>query len=160
MLLIQKNTDINKDNISYGSKIKNNIIENSYFYPICYSNNLLSLSSLVFKFSLCDFTLSNCFNKHKIIFKYKDNIEELNKIIKIEEILIDIFMERNEMNIINEINYEYKIKEAIYNNSIKTIIDNPNKINIKKSDLLIKISGIWENNNKFGLNYKFIIIHL
>lgn len=158
MLLLLKPTDINNENIMFGEKTINNIIENSFFYQIYYSNNIINLNCITCKFKLYNIEISNHFNKHKITFKTDDinNNNSINNLIKMEYDILHIFQKNQFLN--NKF-ASYKINDIFTKNYIKgifkkNIVDINN--NVLEATLLIKISGIWENTTHYGLNYKFL----
>lgn len=152
LILNNKNIDINK--VFFGDKSVNNVIDNSFFYQIYYSNDLFTLSSLIFEFNISNISFSECYGKQKITFDYNKNNYELDKIINLEKSILYFFMEEKS---INTEYITYKIEETLKNNYIKINIDNTKNINKNICKLLIKISGIWENNGKYGIIYKFIL---
>jgi hypothetical protein len=154
MLLILNDNNIDIDNILFGGKIKNNIIDNSFFYQLYYGNQSFTLSSLVFEFNIPNISISSCYNKQKIEYDYEKYKSSFEKIINLENTVLEAFMERKNIN--SNMCY-YKMEETFKNNYIKISIDNIGFINRKNCNILIKISGIWENNNTYGINYKFIV---
>ena len=113
----------NIDNIFLYDPIKNNIIDNSNFVRIIYSDYNLILNGIYLQINLdkqCDST--NIYDEletieNSILNKYNVTIEKMNRI---------------------KVQYLYILKY------------------IKHKKIILKISGIWENNNKIGLTYKFI----
>ena len=59
------------------------------------------------------------------------------------------------MNITGKL-YQCKIYEQLKNGNIKVFSESSDKIN---NTFLLKIAGIWETENEYGLTYKFINIH-
>jgi hypothetical protein len=115
--------DFNKfniNNIFFYDPIKNNIIDDSNFVRLIYSDQNLILNGLYLQINL-DKTqeIHNILEtiENEILNKYNVNIEKVNRI---------------------KLQLVYIIKY------------------IKNNKLILKISGIWENNNKIGLTYKFI----
>lgn len=113
----------NIDNIFLYDPIKNNIIDNSNFVRIIYSDYNLILNGIYLQINLdkqCEST--NIYDEletieNSILNKYNVTIEKMNRI---------------------KVQYLYILKY------------------IKHKKIILKISGIWENNNKIGLTYKFI----
>jgi hypothetical protein len=110
----------NINNIFFYDPIKNNIIDDSNFVRIIYSDHNIILNGLYLQIGLDK--LDDLYNileniENAILNKYKLNIEKVNRI---------------------KVQLLYIIKY------------------IKNNKLILKISGIWENNNKIGLTYKFI----
>jgi|LauGreSBDMM110SN_4_FD.fasta_scaffold06542_4 hypothetical protein len=111
------------NNTFFYDPIKNNIIDNSNFVRLIYSDKNLILNGLYLQISLDNHFDSSRFSnelesiENSILTKYNTTIEKMNKI---------------------KVQFLYILKY------------------IKHNRLILKISGIWENNNKIGLTYKFI----
>jgi hypothetical protein len=152
MLLIINYKQFNNNYINYGDKNKNNIINNSYFYSIIYSNSLFSINYLYIEFNLNNINIENYFNKYKItINNFEINKEYIDFLISMEKLILNKFS-------INQ-KHNMKLSEQLRHNNLRGLcyynIENK-KYNLL--NFLIKISGIWENNNEIGLIYKVIII--
>lgn len=137
-------------NIIFGEKIKNNIIENSDFYNIHYSTELFTLNNLTLYFDLENTIVENYFNKYKCMFNYNTtNNVSLYKLVEIEENILKKFPTSKKK--------VFKLKNQIEKNNFKIFSKKQltnNKYNTLK--LILKISGIWENENECGIIYKFI----
>lgn len=134
--------DINNysnNNIFIMQPIKNTLIYQGFFHKILYSNSFFTSNGLYIKFTLNNTKYLN----GRLIYNLEDNTDTLNKIVDIEK------------NILDKINTEKKIYHKIYdqikNGNIKTGNSN--------SDIILKISGIWENDNSLGISYKIITIN-
>lgn len=123
MNIIIEFTNFNIDNIFFYDPIKNNIIDDSNFVRIIYSDHNIILNGLYLQINLDKIDKTHDLYailetiENSILNKYKLNIEKVNRI---------------------KVQLQYIIKY------------------IKTNKLVLKISGIWENNNKIGLTYKFI----
>lgn len=123
MNIIIELTNFNIDNIFFYDPIKNNIIDDSNFVRIIYSDHNIILNGLYLQINLDKIDKTHDLYailetiENSILNKYKLNIEKVNRI---------------------KVQLQYIIKY------------------IKTNKLVLKISGIWENNNKIGLTYKFI----
>jgi hypothetical protein len=152
MLLIINYKQFNNNYIDYGDKNNNNIINNSYFYSITYSNSLFSINYLYIEFKLNNINVDNYFNKYKItINNFEINKEYIDFLISMEKQILNKFS-------INQ-KHIMKLSEQLRTNNLRGLCNY--NIENKKYNLLnflIKISGIWENNNEIGLIYKVIII--
>jgi CRISPR/Cas system-associated protein endoribonuclease Cas2 len=152
MLLIINYKQFNNNYIDYGDKNNNNIINNSYFYSITYSNSLFSINYLYIEFKLNNINVENYFNKYKItINNFEINKEYIDFLISMEKQILNKFS-------INQ-KHIMKLSEQLRHNNLRGLCNY--NIENKKYNLLnflIKISGIWENNNEIGLIYKVIII--
>jgi hypothetical protein len=181
MYLILKIEDYNKDYIIFGKKTKNNIIKNSNFYSIQYSNDLFILNNVVLKFELKDIYIEHYFNKIKINFSYENNEYIINLLRNIEKDILKLFkLQYNDK--VQLKNKDFKLTEQLNKNNIKcidfdnsiitdknmndNIIDlyiqklkdsNIDNNYINKIPIYLKLSGIWENNESYGIIYKFFI---
>jgi hypothetical protein len=142
---------VNK-HICFSRPIKNMIINNSNFIGIIYSNNTIVLNYIYFHFNIFFSSIDKYFNKYNYVFDVNSNKnkEYIKQLIKIE---FDIL---TKINILNK-HPIYKMKEHIQSGIVKLYNDNNNNNINENTKLLIKISGIWENDAKYGIIYKFII---
>lgn len=121
--------------IYYHKKITNTIIKNSNFIRICYSNNNINLNGIYLNFNL----------SHKNLFNTIYNIE--NNILN--SIIIDNYIKYYSLN--------NKIKNLENNTNINIIYKNIHINNIQNNinnNYMLKISGIWLNDYKYGLIFK------
>ena len=79
----------------------------------------------------------------RLIFDIEPNKEIMNMIVNIEKYILD--------KIDNTKRAHYKIYEQIKNGNFKTSNSNPS--------IVLKISGVWENENTLGISYKIITIN-
>ena len=151
-------TTLNTNNIICNDKIKNNIMNNSYFYKLIYSDELCSFTGVFFTFKLKNIFIEKYFNKLKCtISSDENNISIIKQISHIEQKILDKFYDNY-----SNFRLNYRIKEQLKNMNIK--LQNP-KINkyttYKNVTFLVKISGIWSSTDKkeAGLTFKFFIIN-
>ena len=138
--MIAENFDkIDTKNIFIMQPIKNTLINHGLFYKLLYSNNLFTLNGIYIKFKLDDV---NFLNGRLFYNMTINNIDIINKLEAIEKFLL------KKINIDKNIDKKiyFKIKDQIKSGNIK--------LNIYISDIILKISGIWENENSIGLSYK------
>jgi len=143
-LAIQIN-QYNKDYIFFSEPIKNNIMNDGNFVKILYSNDCMILNGIFLLTTFYNIQSEKYYSKYKYIYNIsqnKDLIEQL-KIIE-EEILKKYKLDKAPT---------YKIYEQISLGYIKTFKDIENKTT---HSFILKISGIWETNETYGLTYKFI----
>lgn len=141
--------DFDSEKILINNKIKNNIITNSFFYRLYYSDNDFISNGIVIVFTLYDVTFEKYFNKNKLIFNNKKNIENINKLNLLEENLLNAL----------KIDKQKKclVKEQIDNNFLKIINDRNNVLKQNAHcNIIIKISGIWESTTEYGLTFRCI----
>ena len=150
MFLCVNLKDFEKDKLLINNKIRNNIINNSYFYRLYYSDNDFISNGVVIVFNLQDIQFEKYFNKNKINFNDKKNSFIVKKLNELENDILSslVDVEKKEKKLL--------LKEQLDNNYIKIIDEN----NIqKKQDLcniIIKISGIWESKSEYGLTFRCI----
>jgi hypothetical protein len=139
--------DFSIDNVYFYEPIKNSIIENSSFIRLIYSNELMAINGIYIKIDFDNVTKTNDFSKQKITININDNAKIINYIKSIEsEILQKINIQRKRK--------IYKISEQLMTGYIKHLIDNK-----YANSFILKISGIWESENDYGLTFKFIEIN-
>lgn len=142
ILLEKHNTNI--DYIYFGDSLQNSIIPNGIFTKIIYSNNDIIMNGLCFYIK---------FPTHHI---YKDK----NKIkIKKEDDLLN-FMFYIENSILQKISLNktknYKLKEHLKNGFTIYNFENNSDSDI---ECIIKISGVWETNNEYGITFKITFVN-
>jgi hypothetical protein len=134
---------------------KRNMIMDGTFAKIIYSNQYFSLNSIYFDFPIELLSIEKQMNKY--IMKYNPNSYINNSLIqelsKIEYRIIEYYKQ------INEINKRTNciLNRQLLTGNLKIYKDyNLSKINKNPPQYIIKISGIWENNNEIGITYKII----
>ena len=142
--------EFNKDNIFLQEPVKNNIMDDSKFIRIIYSNNIFSINTLYIGFNLHIVQLENYFNKHKFVFNVKQNTKAINQMKSIEESILDKIFINNKKPV-------FRLYEQLNSGNIKLFKDNlkSHKIN-SDNEFIIKISGIWDNEYEYGITYKFV----
>ena len=150
MFLCVDLNDFDSEKILINNKIKNNIITNSFFYRLYYSDDEFISNGIVIVFKLYDIAFEKYFNKNKLIFgNNKKNTEIVYKLNILEEKLLNAL----------KIDKEKKclIKEQLDHNFLKIINERNNQL--KKHNycnIIIKISGIWESKTDYGLTFRCI----
>ena len=105
------------------------------------------INGIYIKIDFDNVTKTNDFSKQKITININDNAKIINYIKSIEsEILQKINIQRKRK--------IYKINEQLMTGYIKHLIDNK-----YANSFILKISGIWESENDYGLTFKFIEIN-
>ena len=88
------------------------------------------------------------YNKYKYSFNVNAHTDIIDKLKTIEESLL------------NKIKFNkkpcFKIYEQFVNGNIKLFAESPSNKNMR---VVLKMSGIWENEHNYGLTYKFIHIN-
>jgi hypothetical protein len=146
MILVKDINQYNKSNVHFLKSTKNNIMKNSNFIKILYFTPLMKLNGIYLKVDIQNLLNRQNIHHNNYIFDTCSNIELIEQIKHIE---IDILYMSQILNKIPE----YDLYKKLISGNIKIITD---KIEEKYDNFIIKISGIWENDFTYGLNYKFI----
>lgn len=152
MYIVINIDDIKDNELLFGDKITNTIIDNSFFYNIHYSNKYLSLQNIITQHTIRECMIQKYYNKYKFDFNEYKNKETIYKIIKFENKILLLFQQFN--NIINK-KPNYKLSEHLSKGIIKCNIKKELSNTLSNITFYLKISGIWENQNEYGLIYKF-----
>ena len=134
--------------VFFSDPIKNNIMNEGQFIRILYSTNTFVLNGIYLLVNFNNIFIEQYFNKFRCSFNLDANKEIINKLRALEEEIIS----KASLNINNKVS-EFKLFEQLKSGVIKLFTEN-NKTN--NNLLVLKISGIWETDNSFGLTFKFI----
>jgi hypothetical protein len=148
MNIVKKLEQYNEDHVYFLEPIKNNIMSNGQFIRIIYSTPLFTLNGIYISLIINNISIDKYYNKYKCSFdttQYKDLIDNIRIF---EEGLI------KKIGIVGK-NPQFKIYEQFKNGNIKVFSDTLEKIS---NHFLLKIAGVWETSNEYGLTYKFLII--
>ena len=152
MLLLFDKNNININNISILDKTVNNIIIDGFFYRIIYNSTSFCSNGLFISFSLSNFTIEKYYNKLKCVFNKRENISIIEFLKNIETKLLENKYFQN-------YNKYYRIKEQLEQNFIK-IYPNNNKLSLDNTNnikFILKVSGVWSENNSCGLTFRFFL---
>jgi hypothetical protein len=138
------------ESVYFTEPIKNNIINDSSFVRILYSTNTFVLNGIFLLVNFNNIVFEKYFNKYKCSYDVNSNKDIIEKLRLIE---LDI-IKKASVYIKNKIG-QSKIYEQISLGNLKLYSDNINKYN---NTFILKISGIWETDNYYGLTYKFCLI--
>ena len=148
MILIKKIDQYEDYYIHLCDPIKNNIIPDGNFFRIIYSTHDVTLNGIYLEIELKNVQCEKHYNKYKYSFNVSDHSNIIDKIKNIEESLL------------NKIKFNkkpcFKIYEQFINGNIKLFVECQSNKNIR---VVLKMSGIWENEHNYGLTYKFININ-
>ncbi len=136
---------IELNNIFFQTPIKNTVIDNSLFIRIIYSTQNLVLNGIFMIIPLNICFVDKIYNKYKCSYNIGDNQKIITDIIKLEQSILQ------KLNIGNKI-MRFKISDQLKQGNIKLFSSEPLK---KDTDIVLKVSGVWENDMEYGLTYKF-----
>ena len=143
MNLIQGIYQYNHNNLHFCEPIRNTILNKGTFIRILYSTSYFSLNGIYLHILLHKLTVEKYYNKCKCYFNVSTHFVMINKIKAIEEQILNKYT-------INSKIPQFKIYEQLSNGFI--FCDN---LEQTTGNIILKISGIWENDKYYGLTYKF-----
>ena len=146
MILVKDIEQYNLDYVCFSNAMKNNIMKNGNFIKILYFTPSFKLNGIYLKMNIINYLNENNIYRNNYIFNPFLHDELIKKIKHIE---IEIL---SKLGINNKIP-ECDLYKKLISGNIKIMTD---IIEEKFDNFIIKISGIWENGNHYGLNYKFI----
>ena len=148
MLLTLHPSNFNKHFIMISDKAPNNIIKNSFFYRLNYSDPAYTMNGIYIYFELTGIKNEIIYNKVKCSFDKTKNSKIIENLIKIEKEIITSFNHRENKKPI------YHIKQHLTNGYFKIYNDKS-----FKNKFVLKISGYWTNDYEYGVTYKFFSVN-
>ena len=149
MNIVKRIDQYNKNNIFFCEPIKNNVMNEGNFIRIIYSTHNVVLNGIYLLVILNDITCEKYYTKYRCNFNVTTHKSIIDSVKIIEENLLRKFEINNKIP-------QFKIYEQLYNGNIKIFCDSVPKNN---SSFILKISGIWETSDQYGLTYKFTKIN-
>jgi len=143
--------DFNTHFVMLSEKTKNNVMTDSDFYRLYYSNTRHNSNGLYVLITLYDVIVSKYFNKLKASFNIKKNVDIIQKLKNLEKNILQKYS--------NDKIPIYRINEQLNNNFIKVFGDYNNIKNSNEFKIILKISGIWSDNANYGLTFRFYVIN-
>ena len=132
--------NIDKYNILIGNKEKNLIEYYTNFYKIYYITPHYTLYNINIELNITDYKHSNYYNYIRLHFNKELNMNIIDEIRKIEEHILSFS---------NKIS-----KNVLYNDFNKGCIKIQKNEKKELSNIILRITGIWENETQCGLTYK------
>uniref|UniRef100_A0A6C0EP88 Uncharacterized protein n=1 Tax=viral metagenome TaxID=1070528 RepID=A0A6C0EP88_9ZZZZ len=149
MNIVQRIDQYDCRNIYFCDPIKNNIMNEGNFIRIIYSTQDVALNGVYLLITLTDLVCEKYYNKYKCTFNVNNHRELIENIRIIEEDILKKIEIKNKCPL-------FKIYEQLSNGNIKIF----NEITTRHNNsFILKISGIWETQNNYGVTYKFIKIN-
>ena len=139
---------VHLDNVYFCDPIKNNVMnEGGTFVRILYSSPYFVINGIYIAFSLSNVCIEKYYNKYKCTFDKTNhcNLDFLQKVRSLEEFILRKAM-------IEHKTIQLKIHEQLQSGFIKLFTD---KLDKNNNMFVLKISGMWETANAYGLTYKF-----
>lgn len=144
----------NINNVYFTDAIKNTVMDNGEFIRVIYSTPNMALNGISLLVKISNLQIEKYYNKLKCIFNITSNRETIDKIKNFENEVLEKYNCNHKIICRNIGQQLEKGFLKLYSNS--NIIVNEKK---SSADYLLKISGIWENDNEYGITYKFIEVN-
>jgi len=151
--------------VAFGYKIKNNVIENNYFYNLTYSNVDFNMINIYLHFYLYEYTMESTKMEEgdmkKYFFKFNGE-QDFNKYtIEYIRMIEELVLKHAQINK-TPVCKLYKQFQKGYFNVFKSHHKYLHmKVFPPKSDgdisVYVKLTGIWENETEYGLVYKLFV---
>ena len=143
MILVTSFKQFNDFYIYFCDSIKNTVMVDGIYTRILYSSPSVVLNGIYISFTFKDVECEKYYNKFKLNFDISKNETSINAIKNIEELILKKYNSTKTP--------QFKLGEQLNCGNIKLF----NSFNTKQLTMLLKISGIWENANNYGLTFKF-----
>jgi len=138
---------ININNIYYQQPIYNTVMENGDFIKIIYSDENVMITGLHILLPTKPIIIDKYYNKFKLTYDLKHyNNDIFKKIYNLENDILNKYISKKNK------------KKVLYDfiNTNKIILFSNTEL-YDKNNLIIKISGIWENETDYGITYKLLL---
>lgn len=157
MILSVALKDFEPHYIIINEKTKNNIMDQSDFHRLIYSDEFVSINGIYLIFTLENVNIEKYFNKIKCNFETNQtNNKVISNIKSIEKMILNKYRNTDNKTL------ACRIQEQLENNYIKLYgSENINYGKNKEIHFYLKISGIWVSNgtNEYGLTFRFFIFN-
>ena len=151
MNIVMNIDNIDNNNIFLANEIKNTIINEGVFYKLNYSNHTLTLTNLLIKIEIPEYTIFQNYYKYKCAFRAEKYTDFINKITALEySILHKIYPNNKRIYRRANTNISRLLQSGVFK-----LTQQPLE---KTSTIALKISGIWETDESYGLTYKFLFL--
>ena len=148
MKLINPTPDnFNKNYIYFNDPIQNTIINESRFIRIIYSTPNIIFNGINVLVNFIIDSVDKQYNKNIINYSVEKNEQVIKSINNIEKTILDKYCSNKEPS--------YNLASQISSGSLKLFSESIDKK--KNIDVILKISGLWEDDSSYGITYKFLL---
>lgn len=150
MNIVITHNQYNNNNIYFNEPIQNTIMDNSKFIKILYSNENIMLNGLFLLMPIKNNIYENYFKKIKVSYDVNHNRDILLHMYNIEHNILSKYKCLKSP--------RYTLYETLHSGVLKLFppVVSDNNLFSQNKDFILKISGIWENENDYGLTYKIL----
>jgi hypothetical protein len=140
--------NITKEYIYFNEPIQNNIINESRYIRILYSTPNIVFNGIHVLINLSIDNIERQYNKNILYYNIEKNTQAINNIKKIEKTILKKY---NSMK-----TPSYNLSELMDGGVIRLFTDVTEKK--KVMSIILKISGLWEDDKTYGVTYKFFSV--
>ena len=139
---------IRLENLIITDAMHNTVIENSSFMRIMYSEGDVAFNGLYITCNFEGSTIERYFQKYKCVFNQATNKAMVDRIVRFESDLLAA------ANIPNK-RRRHGLASQLSTGFVKIFTEGERRAN--DTQMILKISGVWEAEEEFGITYKFLI---
>jgi hypothetical protein len=140
--------NITKEYIYFNEPIQNNIINESRYIRILYSTPNIVFNGIHVLISLSIDNIERQYNKNILYYNIEKNTQTINDIKKIEKTILKKYESLKSPS--------YNLSQLIEGGVIRLFTDFTEKK--KVTNIILKISGLWEDDETYGVTYKFFSV--
>ena len=135
--------DYDNNNVFFSEPVENTVIENSKYIKLIFSDSEIVMNGITIFFDINVLSTDKQFSRKIFNFNYSDNSNWIETIKVIDKMILDKYNTKKKK--------VFKIAELLYYGKLRIFSEN-DKISNK---FLLVISGLWEDQNSYGLTFKF-----
>jgi hypothetical protein len=139
---------IKKEYIYFNEPIQNNVINESRYIRILYSTPNIVFNGIHVLINLSVDNMDRQYNKNILYYNTDKNTQTINSIKKIEKTILKKYSSSK--------NPSYNLSELLDGGIIRLFSDYTEKR--KVMNIILKISGLWEDDDTYGITYKFFSV--
>jgi hypothetical protein len=140
--------NIIKEYIYFNEPIQNNIINESRYIRILYSTPNIVFNGIHVLINLSIDNIERQYNKNILYYNTDKNIQTINSIKQIEKTILKKYYSFKAPS--------YNLSELLGGGVIRLFTDSVEKK--KVMNIILKISGLWEDDETYGITYKFFSV--
>ena len=140
--------NFNSNYIYFNEPIQNTIISESRFIRILYSTPNITFNGINILLKINIDSVDKQYNKNIIYYNVDKNTEVINNIKNIEHTILEKFC--------SDKTPTYNLESQVNTGILKLFSESNDKK--KNIDIILKISGLWEDSASYGITYKFLSV--
>jgi len=147
---------INTEYIHFCEPVQNAVMNDSHFIRIIYSDGDTSLFGLMIPMYFNGVTVLKTYNKSIIMYDLHSHRDMISKICNLEFLILERYNQLLKLFHQHQKCPIYNLTSQLRSCSVKLFDDIDAKID--ECNVVLKISGIWENDKEIGITFKFILL--